>query len=235
MEKGKRTCNVLKAVRLQIAKANEIKYEPHECHHEGPCAGTCPACEAEVRYLEQQLQKRRMMGRAVMVTGIAAGMTALASCTSCSGITNIIHPEVNGKMEPVQLAGDVDTVMLMEPVDTITPITQDEKVLTGVVPHVQPQFPGGESALRKFIQKNVRYPESAAEAGIEIEGRVMVTFKVEKDGSLSDIKVVRGLGPEFDEEALRVVKMMPKWLPARTGDSTTVVRYTIPVVFKNKK
>ena len=80
MEKGKRTCNVLKEVRLQIAKANEIKYEPHECHHEGPCAGTCPACEAEVKYLEQQLQIRRMLGRAVMLTGIAAGLSSLTAC-----------------------------------------------------------------------------------------------------------------------------------------------------------
>jgi protein TonB len=93
-------------------------------------------------------------------------------------------------------------------------------------------FRGGESALRKFLQENVRYPESAAEAGIEIEGRVIVTFKVEKDGSLSDIKVVRGLGPEFDEEALRVVKMMPKWLPAHTGGKVSVARYTLPIIFK---
>ena len=75
MEKGKRTCEVLKAVRLEIAKANDIQYAPRECHHEGPCAGTCPACEAEVKYLEQQLQVRRMLGRAVMVTGIAVGLT----------------------------------------------------------------------------------------------------------------------------------------------------------------
>lgn len=244
MEKGKRTCNVLKAVRLQIAKANEIKYEPHECHHEGPCAGTCPACEAEVKYLEQQLQLRRMLGRAVVLTGIAAGLTSLTACgqsklpNGCENDTTITEPELAGDVE------DVDGLMEMPepeveeavrgkmpaPVDTITPIKKDEQVIYGEVPYSQPQFPGGNSAFTKFIEENVRYPDTES----DIQGRVIVTFKVEIDGSLSDIKVVRGLAPEFDEEALRVVKMMPKWVPARTGGKTTVVRYNIPISFKSK-
>ena len=242
MEKGKRTCNVLKAVRLQIAKANEIKYEPHECHHEGPCAGTCPACEAEVKYLEQQLQIRRMMGRAVMLTGIAAGLTSLTACGQ-----NKLSQGCENDSTETELAGDVvevDGMMEMPepeeeevvrgkmpaPVDTITPVKKDEPVIYGEVPYSQPQFPGGESAMVKFIENNVRYPE-----GKDKEGKVVVSFKVERDGSLSNIKVVRGLGPGFDEEALRVVKMMPKWNPGRTGDSISVVRYNIPVVFKKKK
>ena len=63
MEKGKKICAVLKDIRQKIADANEIKYAPHECHHEGPCAGTCPACEAEVKYLEEQLNARRLLGK----------------------------------------------------------------------------------------------------------------------------------------------------------------------------
>lgn len=244
MEKGKRTCNVLKAVRLQIAKANEIKYEPHECHHEGPCAGTCPACEAEVKYLEQQLVIRRMLGKAVVLTGIAASMTSLTACgqiklpNGCENDTTITEPELAGDVE------DVDGMMEMPepeveeavrgkmpaPVDTITPIKKDEQVIYGEVPYSQPQFPGGNSAFTKFIEENVRYPDTES----DIQGRVIVTFKVEIDGSLSDIKVVRGLAPEFDEEALRVVKMMPKWVPARTGGKTTGVRYNIPISFKSK-
>ena len=76
MTKGKSICNVLKTIRKQVADANEIKYEPRECHHEGECRGTCPACEAEVRYIEQQLNIRRQLGKAVAVVGISAGLDA---------------------------------------------------------------------------------------------------------------------------------------------------------------
>lgn len=82
MKRGKRICNTLKEVRMKVAKANDIKYAPTECHHEGDCAGTCPACEAEVRYLEQQLQLRRQLGKAVAVVGVSMGLVALASCGS---------------------------------------------------------------------------------------------------------------------------------------------------------
>ena len=241
MEKGKRTCEVLKAVRLEIAKANDIKYEPRECHHEGPCAGTCPACEAEVKYLEQQLQVRRMLGRAVMLTGIAVGLTSLTAC----GQSKLPNGCENDSTE-TELAGDVaDVDGMMEmpepeeeeavrgkmpaPVDTIRPINNDEKVLTGVVEY-QPQFPGGIKACEQFIKENLRYPDT----GSDVQGRVIVSFMVERDGSLSDIKVVRGLDPAFDEEALRVVKMMPKWSPGVTDGKISVMRYTIPIIFKKE-
>lgn len=241
MEKGKRTCEVLKAVRLEIAKANDIQYAPRECHHEGPCAGTCPACEAEVKYLEQQLQVRRMLGRAVMLTGIAVGLTSLTACGQ-----NKLPNGCDNDSTETELAGDVEDVdgMMEEPepeeeevvrgkmpapVDTIRPINNDEKVLTGVVEY-QPQFPGGIKACEQFIKENLRYPDT----GSDVQGRVIVSFMVERDGSLSDIKVVRGLDPAFDEEALRVVKMMPKWSPGATDGKISVMRYTIPIIFKKE-
>lgn len=241
MEKGKRTCNVLKAVRLQIAKANEIKYEPHECHHEGPCAGTCPACEAEVKYLEQQLVMRRMLGKAVVLTGIAASMTSLTACgqnklpNGCENDTTITElagdvADVDGLMEmPEPEVEEAVMGKMPAPVDTIRPINNDEKVLTGVVEY-QPQFPGGIKACEQFIKENLRYPDTKS----DVQGRVIVSFMVERDGSLSDIKVVRGLDPAFDEEALRVVKMMPKWSPGATDGKISVMRYTIPIIFKKE-
>ena len=69
--KGKETCRTLKNVRLAIAQANGISYEPTECTHKGPCAGTCPRCEQEMRYLEQQLSLRKRLGKAVAVVGVA--------------------------------------------------------------------------------------------------------------------------------------------------------------------
>ena len=78
MNKGKSVCNVLKGVRKAIADANGIKYEPAECGFEGECRGTCPACEAEVRYIERELKLQRLTGRAVTVAGIALGAVSLS-------------------------------------------------------------------------------------------------------------------------------------------------------------
>lgn len=79
MEKGKKICKALKEIRKEIAKANDIDYEPHECHHEGDCAGTCPACESEVRWLESRLRRRQSLGKAVVLGGLTVAMGALVS------------------------------------------------------------------------------------------------------------------------------------------------------------
>ena len=76
MAKGKSTCKLLKSIRQQIADANGISYQPKECHHKGDCAGTCPACEAEIRYLEGELKARKGSGFGMKVAGIAAGICA---------------------------------------------------------------------------------------------------------------------------------------------------------------
>lgn len=80
MTRGKAICKALKAVRRRIAEANEIVYEPRECHHEGECAGTCPACEAEMRYLERQISLRRRAGKAVVIAGLSMSLGALTAC-----------------------------------------------------------------------------------------------------------------------------------------------------------
>ena len=84
MVKGKSTCKLLKSIRQQIANANGISYQPKECHYEGECAGTCPACEAEIRYLETQLRERKRKGWGMKVAGLAAGIcVATVPLTSC--------------------------------------------------------------------------------------------------------------------------------------------------------
>ena len=80
MYRGKRTCKILKEIRQEIARANDIALVTSECRYQGDCAGTCPKCEAEVAYLEQQLNLRRMAGKTVMLGGIAAGMLTLSGC-----------------------------------------------------------------------------------------------------------------------------------------------------------
>jgi TonB family protein len=93
-----------------------------------------------------------------------------------------------------------------------------------------PQFPGGPAALMEFLSKNVKYPQEAYKNGIQ--GRVIVTFVINKDGSISDAKVVKSVDPQLDEEALRVVHSMPNWIPGRQNGEPVNVKYTVPITFK---
>lgn len=92
-----------------------------------------------------------------------------------------------------------------------------------------PSFTGGQGALNLFLANNVKYPAVAAENGIQ--GRVLVSFIVERDGSLSNVKVERSVDPALDKEAVRVVKAMPKWQPGKAKGSTVRVKFTVPIVF----
>ncbi len=93
-----------------------------------------------------------------------------------------------------------------------------------------PQFPGGQSALLEYLSKNVRYPEEAHKAGKQ--GSVIATFVVEKDGSITNAKVMRSIDPLLDAEALRVINSMPNWIPGKQDGKPVVVKYTVPVTFK---
>ncbi|HOV56103.1 MAG TPA: energy transducer TonB [Bacteroidales bacterium] len=93
-----------------------------------------------------------------------------------------------------------------------------------------PEFPGGDKALREYILNNIKYPEVARTSGIT--GTVYVQFVVEKDGSISDVKVVRGIGGGCDEEAVRVVKSMPRWKPGKQRGQPVRVYFTLPIEFK---
>ena len=104
----------------------------------------------------------------------------------------------------------------------------DEEVF--MVVEEQPQFPGGNSAMMKFLADNIRYPLEAQEKGIQ--GRVIVNFIVEKDGSLSNLVVERGVDPSLDAEAVRVIGDMPKWKPGKQRGQVVRVKYTLPTVFR---
>lgn len=93
-----------------------------------------------------------------------------------------------------------------------------------------PSFPGGQGALMSWLGSNIKYPVVAEENGVQ--GRVVCTFVVERDGSITDVKVVRGVDPSLDKEAVRVLKAMPKWIPGKQNGSAVRVKYTVPVTFK---
>lgn len=96
-----------------------------------------------------------------------------------------------------------------------------------------PQFPGGDLALREWIKQNMVYPQEAIAKGIE--GRVIVKFTVEEDGTITNGKILRGIDPLLDKEALRLVSIMPKWSPGRFAGKDTRFTYNLPLLFKLPK
>ncbi len=109
------------------------------------------------------------------------------------------------------------------------PPKEEETKVFDVVEQM-PSFPGGPSALMQYLASNIKYPVVAEENGVQ--GRVIVTFVVEKDGSITDVRVVKSVDPSLDKEATRVVKSMPKWIPGKQNGSAVRVKYTVPVTFR---
>ena len=116
----------------------------------------------------------------------------------------------------------------------VAPVKSDEEESAEeaqifMVVESMPEYPGGEAALYAFLADNIKYPQMAKESGIQ--GRVFVTFVVEKDGHVTDVRVLRGIGGGCDEEAIRVVKNMPKWTPGKQRGKSVRVQYNLPVKF----
>jgi TonB family protein len=216
MAKGKQTCKILKEIRKQIAAENDIKLVIEECTYQGDCKGTCPKCEAEVRYLERELEKRQRMGKAAVVAGLSVGLLGAS--------------QVALAQQPDPLRLDTSEVVLEGcVVPEMGEVGNPEHDVYQIVEQM-PEFPNGEEAMMQYIAKQVKYPAEAKKAGAQ--GRVFVGFIVEPDGSLSDFKVLRGIGYGCDEEALRLVKSMPKWKPGMQRGKAVRVQYLVPVNFK---
>ena len=123
-----------------------------------------------------------------------------------------------------------ETENMQEPPPVKKKESRDE---TFVVVENQPEFPGGNEALMKFISENVQYPIEAQEKGIQ--GKVVCNFIVRKDGSITDVSVVRGVDPLLDAEAVRLLQSMPAWKPGTQRGQAVDVRYTLPVEFRLQK
>ena len=108
------------------------------------------------------------------------------------------------------------------------PKVEEEKVFDVV--EQMPSFPGGNTALMKFLNENIHYPVVAQENGVQ--GRVVVSFVVERDGHITDVQIARSVDPSLDKEAQRVVKSMPKWIPGKQNGSAVRVKFNVPVSFR---
>ena len=130
------------------------------------------------------------------------------------------------------VVSNIDTVARAQKVNKTTAIQPKDKAKdepVALVVENMPDYPGGTGKLMEFLAKNLKYPESAEKN--KQEGRVIVRFVIEKDGSLTDFAVARSVSPALDAEALRVAKMMPKWIPAKNKGKTVRLRYNIPIKF----
>ncbi len=142
---------------------------------------------------------------------------------------NIVENEVEVEDDIIiDVEADQDTeVEEWTPVVMEEEEVQEEKIF--IVVEDQPSFPGGEKARMKYLANNIEYPQLARESGIQ--GTVYVTFVVEKDGSVTDVRVLRGIGGGCDEEAIEVVKNMPKWKPGKQRGKPVRVQFNMPIRF----
>ena len=206
MKHGKYICNALKAIRLDIARANGIEYAPKACDHQGDCAGTCPACESEMRYLEREIARKRSMGKAALVAGVSLALSSLSAMAA--GIPSIdsysCHSQVCDTTKRAQVFGEIHEQM--------------------------PYFRGGERALMEYLQSHIKYPPEAVKDSIQ--GRVVVQLLIERNGAVSEVKVVRPVHELLDNEAIRVCKSLPKFYPGRVGGKAAAMWLTLPITFK---
>lgn len=128
----------------------------------------------------------------------------------------------------VNPANEKDNITILRAVGDDSTVSDKEKVYQVV--GQQPSFPGGREELFKYLAYNVKYPIDAAKN--KIEGRVLVTFVVEHDGSISNVNVANSVYPSLDKESIRVVSGMPKWIPGKANGKTVRVKYTIPITFR---
>jgi TonB family protein len=250
--RGKKICGYLKGIRRKIAEENDIKLDIPECTYEGECRGTCPRCEWEVQYLEKTLFERMKLGKIATISGLALGLSAcggnpgpIIETTGDVPNTDTENIEQTDTL-PLPPPPDLDFFIVGEPIeldsiettDTISNTTkqlasdaklEDEDLIFGMMERM-PEFPGGEEAMYEFLAKNLKYPQAAKDSNIQ--GKVYVQFTVDKDGTIINPKVARDIGGGCGEEALRVVKMMPKWKPGDQRGVKNRTQFHLPITFE---
>jgi len=136
------------------------------------------------------------------------------------------------ELKPTPVSGDDEEALPTTPVNAIVPVmpTLDEQPVSFRVVQQLPEFPGGPVQFMKWLTKNLKYPTSAQQK--KQQGKVVAQFIVNKDGTVSDIKIVKSLNATCDREAMRVLSMMPKWKPGVQDDKPCRTMFSIPIVFK---
>jgi len=147
-------------------------------------------------------------------------------------ILNIVNntEDVNNNLDIFDSEANNETFVEVSPI--VIPKEEKDEIEESQIFFIveeMPEFPGGENALRSYIAKSIKYPIIAQENGIQ--GKVYVSFVVDKDGGISDAKIVRNVDPSLDKEALRVINSLPKWKPGKQRGKPVRVAYTVPISF----
>jgi protein TonB len=147
-------------------------------------------------------------------------------------ILEIVEEEVDTRLDIQEFSDETAQQTVVAPPPPPAPPREVEVAVDEifVVVEVPASFPGGDTAMMQWLNNNIRYPVVAQENGIQ--GRVITNFVVERDGSITDVQVVRGVDPSLDREAVRVIGQMPRWNPGQQRGQPVRVRFTLPVVFR---
>ena len=247
MSRGKSTCKVLKEVRRKIADANDIPLQERECTHTGDCAGTCPYCESEVRYLERELSKRRALGKAVAVAGIALSAVSMTGCASSEPVTSTATDKsckASGRhvMETQTTMGVVPVENVTEPntdKNGIDTVRNDTFTTVGIIIPFDPmdsedQEPASEYT-RPAIFKEGYFEEWLGSQLLMFRSymqdqrlnSVEIRFFVEEDGSVSSVNILNMpdvYRPEDEAFHAKVVAVISgsEWAPATVSDGKPV-------------
>lgn len=189
--------------------------------------------EEEVKYEQPEVEVPEEVLATVQVTQIAIvdadkvknevmDMDTQKEDNTARGVVNQEGSDNADKFKAVQ-----EQVVVKEPEPEKAKPKEDEIF---VAVEQQAEFPGGQGALMKFLSNNIRYPESAQQN--DIQGRVIVKFVVEKDGSIGNVTVVKGVDRDLDREAIRVVKKMPRWQPGKNNGVAVRSYFNLPVTFR---
>ena len=159
----------------------------------------------------------------------ALAVSAFARPEVSNELSEISNSKFSDLAEIVQAVVEKNDVQDLNSANNVQTVAFQDTAVFEVV-EVPPRFPGGEIELMKFISRNVKYPAEARDK--HVQGRVILTFIVEKDGSISNVRVARPVDPSLNAEAIRVVQSMPKWEPAKQRGQAVRVRYTVPIQFR---
>lgn len=261
MARGKQTCKILKEIRRQIAEANDIEFVTSECRYKGDCLGTCPKCEAEVRYLEQQLRSRQLMGKAVVLAGLSAGMIAFSGCGSSSNQTTDDSDKLQG--EPTEL---LQGAMILDceeeeegEIEVVDSVFDNNGVKEGEISSIpdvivkQGEMPdelpknSDDRDIYNCVEQMPEFPGGTVammnfiaknlkypkeQLDAGIQGRVVIKFYVDTLGNVCEPTIVRGKDSALDKEAIRLVKTFPQFSPGMLNGKKVKVRYLLPITFK---
>lgn len=196
-----------------LSKLEEPVVKQKEMQRVEPVAPPPPALKSSIKFTAPVIKK----DEEVSEDNEIKSQDELTNAKGSISIADVKgNDEVNGK----DIADLKQVVTQAEP--------EPEKVFDMV--EQMPTFPGGQAELMSYLGKNIKYPTIAQENGTQ--GRVIIQFVVERDGSITDVRVARGVDPYLDKEAVRVVQHMPKWIPGKQNGKAVRVKFTVPVMFR---